>query len=151
MSVSVYIQSFCLILTTCSEETKAKCYQVCQSQNSKPGFKHWLKILYILFSSCFIQHMTKHNHFLHLVLIQELPGLVTHTCARMCAKSLQSCPTLRDPMDCSPPGSSVHRDFPRKNMEVVCHTLLLRIFPTKTHILHKCICFIHINIYIYNL
>ena len=26
----------------------------------------------------------------------------------MCAKSLQSCLTLYDPMDCSPPGSSVH-------------------------------------------
>ena len=26
----------------------------------------------------------------------------------MCAKSLQSCPTLCDPMDCSLPGSSVH-------------------------------------------
>ena len=26
-----------------------------------------------------------------------------------CAKSLQSCPVLCDPMDCSPPGSSVHR------------------------------------------
>ena len=25
------------------------------------------------------------------------------------AKSLQSCPTLRNPMDSSPPGSSVHR------------------------------------------
>ena len=24
------------------------------------------------------------------------------------AKSLQSCPTFYDPMDCSPPGSSVH-------------------------------------------
>ena len=24
------------------------------------------------------------------------------------AKSLQSCPTLYDPMDCSPPGSPVH-------------------------------------------
>ena len=24
------------------------------------------------------------------------------------AKSLQSCPTLHDPMDCSPPGCSVH-------------------------------------------
>ena len=28
--------------------------------------------------------------------------------ACMCAKSLQSCPTLFNPMDCSPPGSSVH-------------------------------------------
>ena len=26
----------------------------------------------------------------------------------VCAKSLKSCPILRDPMDCSPPGSSVH-------------------------------------------
>ena len=25
----------------------------------------------------------------------------------VCAKSLQSCPSLSDPMDCSPPGSSV--------------------------------------------
>ena len=28
--------------------------------------------------------------------------------ARVPAKSLQSCPTLCNPMDCSPPGSSVH-------------------------------------------
>ena len=27
---------------------------------------------------------------------------------RCCAKSLRSCPILCDPMDCSPPGSSVH-------------------------------------------
>ena len=26
----------------------------------------------------------------------------------VCTKSLQSCPTLCNPMDCSPPGSSVH-------------------------------------------
>ena len=26
----------------------------------------------------------------------------------ICAKLLQWCPTLCDPMDCSPPGSSVH-------------------------------------------
>ena len=29
-------------------------------------------------------------------------------CVCACAKLLQSCPTLWDPMDCSPPGSSVH-------------------------------------------
>ena len=28
--------------------------------------------------------------------------------ARMCVLVAQSCPTLCDPMDCSPPGSSVH-------------------------------------------
>ena len=31
-----------------------------------------------------------------------------HVSPCMGAKSLQSCPTLCDPMDCSPPGSSVH-------------------------------------------
>ena len=31
----------------------------------------------------------------------------------LCAKLLQSCPTLCDPMDCSQPGSSVH-GFPRQ-------------------------------------
>ena len=39
-----------------------------------------------------------------------LVGLVPHTkelpVVCVCAKLLQSCPTLYDPMDCSPPGSS---------------------------------------------
>ena len=30
-------------------------------------------------------------------------------CSHVSVKSLQLCPILRDPMDCSPPGSSVHR------------------------------------------
>ena len=36
----------------------------------------------------------------------------------------QSCPTLCDPMDCNPSGSSVHRDSPGKNTGVGCHALL---------------------------
>ena len=36
----------------------------------------------------------------------------------------QSCPTLCDPMDCSPPGSSVHGDSPGKDTGVDCHALL---------------------------
>ena len=35
------------------------------------------------------------------------------------AKSLQSCPTLCDPMDCSPPGSSVHGIFQARVLEWV--------------------------------
>ena len=41
----------------------------------------------------------------------------------------QSCPTLCDPIDCSPPGSSVHEDSPGKNTGVGCHALLQGIFP----------------------
>ena len=35
----------------------------------------------------------------------------------------QSCPTLCDPKDCSPPGSSIHSIFPGKNTGVGCHFL----------------------------
>ena len=42
-----------------------------------------------------------------------------------------SCPTLCDPMDCSPPDSSVHGDSPGKNTRVSCHALLQGIFPTQ--------------------
>ena len=38
----------------------------------------------------------------------------------MHAKSLQSCLTLCDPMDCSLPGSSAHGDSPGKNTRVSC-------------------------------
>ena len=37
--------------------------------------------------------------------------------AAAAAKSLQSCPTLCDPMDCSPPGSSVHGIFQPRVLE----------------------------------
>ena len=40
----------------------------------------------------------------------------------------QSCPSLCDPVDCSPPGFSVHADSPGKNTGVVCHALLQGIY-----------------------
>ena len=40
-----------------------------------------------------------------------------------------SCPTLCDPMDCSPPGSSGHGDSPGKNTGLGCHFLIQGIFP----------------------
>ena len=49
----------------------------------------------------------------------------------MRAKSLQSRLTLRNPMDCSPPGSSVHGDSPGKKTGVGCHALLQEIFLTQ--------------------
>ena len=42
----------------------------------------------------------------------------------------QSCLTLCNPKDYSPPGSSVHGDSPRKNTGVGCHDLLQGIFLT---------------------
>ena len=43
----------------------------------------------------------------------------------------QLCPTFCNPMDCSPPGSSVHGDSPNKNTGVGCHAVLQGIFPTQ--------------------
>ena len=40
-------------------------------------------------------------------------------------------PTFCDPMDCSPPDSSVHGDSPGKNTGVGCHALLQGIFLTQ--------------------
>ena len=53
-------------------------------------------------------------------------GKLNHYCCLVA----QSRPTLCDPMDCSPPGSSVHGDSPGKNVGVGSHVLLQGIFPT---------------------
>ena len=51
-------------------------------------------------------------------------------CAVLCLIA-QSSLTLYDPMDYSPPGSSVHGDSPGKNTVVGCYALLQGIFPTQ--------------------
>jgi len=51
--------------------------------------------------------------------------LSVYICVFLCvyeaaaAKSLQSCPTLCDPMDCSPLGSSIHGIFQARALEWV--------------------------------
>ena len=50
-------------------------------------------------------------------------------CVCVCVQLLQSCLTFCNPMDCSLPGSSVHRDSPGKNTEVGCLALLQGSFP----------------------
>ena len=60
----------------------------------------------------------------------NLPWVCVH------AKLLQPCPTVCDPMDCSPPVSSVHGDSPGKNTGVGCHALFQGIFPTQGSIPH---------------
>ena len=55
-------------------------------------------------------------------------NLIESTCnigaATVAAKSLQSCPTLCNPIDGSPPGSPCPWDSPGKNTGVGCHFLL---------------------------
>ena len=52
-------------------------------------------------------------------------------CASFVCLVTQSCLTLCDPVDCSPPGFSVHGDSPGKNTGVGGHVLLQGIFPTQ--------------------
>ena len=59
----------------------------------------------------------------HLRSVVVAPGL-TFPEAHAAAKLLQSCPTLCDPIDSSPPGSPHPWDSPGKNTGVGCHFLL---------------------------
>ena len=47
------------------------------------------------------------------------------------SSATQSCPTLCDPMDCSPPGSTAYGDSPGKKTGVGYNALLQGIFPTQ--------------------
>ena len=58
-------------------------------------------------------------------------SLVPHLQSSMTCLVTQSCPILCDPVDCGPPGSSVHRDSPGKHTGLGCHALLQGIFPTQ--------------------
>ena len=56
-----------------------------------------------------------------LAIIKTVLAVCPHT---------QSCPTLCNPMECSPPGSSVHRISQARTLEWVCHFLLQEIVLT---------------------
>ena len=63
-------------------------------------------------------------------------SLCSQWCLQLCLLYVlclltQSCPTLCNPIYCSPPHSSVHRDSPGKNTGVGCHVLLQGIFLTQ--------------------
>ena len=60
-----------------------------------------------------------------------------YICAAAAAKSLQSCPTLCEPMDCSLPGSSVHGILQARILEWVAISFSRNIYiyiHTHTHI-----------------
>ena len=59
------------------------------------------------------------------------PADLTYMQSAVLCLVTQSCPTLFNPLDCSPPGSSVRGDSPGKNTRVGCHALLQGIFPTQ--------------------
>ena len=60
-------------------------------------------------------HIVKAMFF--LVVMNRCESWNIKKAAAAAAKSLQSCPTLSDPMDCSPPGSSNHGIFQARVLE----------------------------------
>ena len=52
-------------------------------------------------------------------------------CACVCVESLQLCPTLCDPMDCSQSGSSSHTILQARILEWAAMSFLQGIFPTQ--------------------
>ena len=54
---------------------------------------------------------------------------ILHPSSRCLCKSFQSCPTLCNPMDCSPPGSSVHEILQVRILQWVALSLLKGLFP----------------------
>ena len=63
--------------------------------------------------------------------VRQGPARKTEPVRGTCACSAaHSCPTLCDPMDCSLPGSSVHRMLRGKDTGVGCHFLLQENLPT---------------------
>ena len=80
-----------------------------------------------------LECLNKRSHILQLRLDSAknkyINSLITLNSTCMCLVA-QSCPTLCNPMDYSPPGSSVHGNSPDKNAGVGCCALLQGIFTT---------------------
>ena len=70
-----------------------------------------------------------HGSHFDVALWLDLKNIYKAKC--MHAKTLQSCPTLCNPMDCSPLGFSVHGILWTRILEWGCHFLLQEIFPTQ--------------------
>ena len=69
------------------------------------------------------------SHFSHVQLFENL--IVTDHFGSFIFQCFCVFVHPSDPMDCSPPGSSVHGGSPGKNTGVGCHALLQGIFPTQ--------------------
>ena len=79
---------------------------------------------------CLGPKVTVDGHYSHKIKRRLLLGRKAMT-NLVKAEVAHSCLTLCDPMNCSPPGSSVHVDSPDKNTRVGSHSLLQGIFPTQ--------------------
>ena len=83
-----------------------------------------------------------HVTFKKAPLVILICSLTIGACVCVCAKLLQLYQTLCDPMDYSPPGSSVHGILQARK-QVGCHALPQGIFPTRGSNLLFILCLLH--------
>ena len=89
----------------------------------------WLWANLLTYLRLHFQISEQEVHLLKVIVrIQSLEWCLAQDCAVLCLVA-QLCLTLCDPMDCSPPGSSVHEDSPGKNIRVGCHAPLRGLNP----------------------
>ena len=82
--------------------------------SSFPCSTCWRDCLFSIVYSCLICHIIMYYRCMALFLASVLCSTNLCLCVHVCA---QSCLTLWDPMDCSPPGSSVHGMFQARILE----------------------------------
>ena len=68
--------------------------------------------------------------FTHTAIAEETTGFLRQNSICQFCVCAQSCPTVHDPLDCSPPGFSVHGIFQARILEWVVISSS-RIFPTQ--------------------
>ena len=96
--------------------------RICSEKRAVNDFYVYIKrIAQILFLFCFVLFC-----FWVMAIVQQIVGQCcgykeSRHCHFLHAKSLRSCPTLCDLMDCSLPGSSIHPS-PGKNIGVDCYS-----------------------------
>ena len=93
------------------------------TQGSNPGLQHCRKTLYHL------SHQGNANLNISLSFRKPFHG----SSLPCCCSVAQSCPTLRDPMDCSLPGSSIHGIFQARVLDSVLKSRDITL-PTKAQI-----------------
>ena len=115
------------------------CYEQTSQDSAFNSFDSEIQVLnntIILFLIFCNRHFDLHRSYIILHSHQQNRRVQfsPHTCQYFfvlhCFSVAKSCPTLCNPMDCSPPGFSVH-GFPGKNTAVGCHFFLQGIFPTQ--------------------
>ena len=98
--------------------------------STRNTFSNWNKPNKITFSPFPLKLDHSAPKWIKMLLIgKENSSSLGGNCA-VCVKLLSHVRLSLHPMDCSPPGSSIHRDSPDKNTGIGCHALIQGIFPT---------------------